>query len=117
MLGKRNGHGSLYKKAEGYRAKEVLVYRGGWKNDIYHGQGTLFWATGVDPNGQTPGGGGSSNPPKVTANVGTPKEEMEMPSVIHFVGRFRKGVLHGRGMEFDERGDKVCIIPLLLRKC
>ena len=120
-VGKKFGHGSLYRKAEGYRAKERLVYRGGWKNDVYHGQGTLFWcdeATAVENNApgstgapSTSGTAPSIAPPKPPVHPNNnPKDDTEVPSVIHFVGRFRNGFLHGRGIEFDNRGEKVDIL-------
>lgn len=93
--GRRSGSGSLYRKAEGYRAKERLIYRGGWKNDQFNGQGSLFWEE-------------ADLAPPTTPGKPVPKDEgVEIPSVIKFVGRFRNGVLHGRGTGFDERGDKV----------
>lgn len=106
--GRRTGIGSLYRKAEGYSAKEKLVYRGGWKNDLQHGQGTLFWED------VAPESSGSKIPLPPSASVmAAAKEAKESASgsnntnPIRYVCRFRNGLLHGRGTEFDNRGEKV----------
>jgi hypothetical protein len=43
ITGKRNGTGTLYFKPEGYECPEKILYRGTFKDDVYHGQGALFW--------------------------------------------------------------------------
>ena len=35
--------GSMYHKAEGYFEELSLLYRGGWKDDLYSGHGSLYW--------------------------------------------------------------------------
>lgn len=67
---------------------ERLVYRGGWKANLQHGQGTLFWDVSAEKEGAEPG---------------------SAEGVIRFVGRFRRGLLHGRGTEFNERGEKIYV--------
>ncbi len=37
MTGARSKQGSLYFKAEGYHETSHLLYRGGWKDNLYHG--------------------------------------------------------------------------------
>ena len=41
--GQRSGQGKLYCKKEGYESKEYLLYKGIFKNNAYHGAGTLYW--------------------------------------------------------------------------
>ena len=41
--GKRHNQGVLYFKPEGYETTEKQLYRGSFKNDMYHGHGTLYW--------------------------------------------------------------------------
>jgi hypothetical protein len=72
--GKRNNQGVLYFKPEGYETVEKQLYRGSFKNDRYHGHGTLYWP-GQDS--------------------------------IQYIGRFKAGAKHGRGIEFDEQGRKI----------
>jgi hypothetical protein len=64
----------LYFKPEGYETVEKQLYRGSFKNDRYHGHGTLYWP-GQDS--------------------------------IQYIGRFKAGAKHGRGIEFDEQGRKI----------
>eukprot|EP01035_Chromulina_nebulosa_P020106 gene20106-26105_t len=71
--GRRTGPGTIYFKPEGYLSAERIIYRGGFKNNQYHGHGTLYWP-GTD--------------------------------VLRYVGRFNKGEMHGRGIEFDKNGLK-----------
>jgi len=72
--GKRTGQGVLFFKPEGYEIEEKQLYRGTFKNDMYHGHGTLYWP-GQDS--------------------------------IQYIGRFKGGMKHGRGIEFDEQGKKI----------
>lgn len=72
--GKRHNQGVLYFKPEGYEMVEKQLYRGSFKNDRYHGHGTLYWP-GQDS--------------------------------IQYIGRFKAGLKHGRGIEFDEQGRKI----------
>jgi hypothetical protein len=72
--GKRHNQGVLYFKPEGYEMVEKQLYRGSFKNDRYHGHGTLYWP-GQDS--------------------------------IQYIGRFKAGLKHGRGIEFDEHGRKI----------
>lgn len=72
--GKRCNQGVLYYKPEGYESVEKQLYRGSFKNDRYHGHGTLYWP-------------GSDS--------------------IQYIGRFKAGQKHGRGIEFDENGHKI----------
>ena len=74
LIGKRFNQGVLYFKPEGYEMTEKQLYRGSFKNDLYHGHGTLYWP-------------GSEN--------------------IQYIGRFKGGMKHGRGIEFDELGHKI----------
>jgi hypothetical protein len=41
--GERNGQGAVYFKSEGYLEKEKLLYKGSFKNNFFHGHGTLYW--------------------------------------------------------------------------
>lgn len=75
---KRTGQGSLYVKQEGYMERETLFYRGGFKNGVFQGHGTLYW----------PGG--------------EPGAER-----LCYMGRFKGGLRHGRGVEFDQNGKKI----------
>lgn len=43
MAGNRHGQGSVYFKAEGYLEVEKLLYKGSFKNNYFHGHGTLYW--------------------------------------------------------------------------
>eukprot|EP00601_Ochromonadales_sp_CCMP2298_P009776 CAMPEP_0173269114 /NCGR_PEP_ID=MMETSP1142-20121109/30703_1 /TAXON_ID=483371 /ORGANISM="non described non described, Strain CCMP2298" /LENGTH=873 /DNA_ID=CAMNT_0014205433 /DNA_START=275 /DNA_END=2895 /DNA_ORIENTATION=- len=72
--GNRTGQGVLFFKPDGYEMEEMQLYRGSFKNDMYHGHGTLYWP-------------------------GTDK--------IQYIGRFKAGMKHGRGIEFDEQGRKI----------
>eukprot|EP00981_Chlorochromonas_danica_P003332 scaffold644_cov168-Ochromonas_danica.AAC.24 len=72
--GQRHGQGVLFYKAEGYMETEKQLYRGNFKNNLYHGHGTLYY----------PG-----------------------TEVIAYIGRFKEGKRHGRGIEFDNQGMKV----------
>ena len=126
--GKRDGNNkrydidSLYRKAEGYAAKEHLIYRGGWKNDLQHGQGTLFWEdTSVDITTSSSKGKSKKLPTSTEAaaaiaasSSGSNSDNNSNDEIIHYVCRFRHGKLHGRGTEFDERGDKVSAATLVL---
>ena len=38
VLGQRSRNGSLYFKPEGYHETSKLLYRGGWKDNLYHGK-------------------------------------------------------------------------------
>jgi hypothetical protein len=105
----RDGLGSLYRKAEGYSAKERLVYRGGWKNGLQHGQGTLFWEDNPPSSDSGSGSKGNAN-----ANAAAVSEN---GPIIRFVGRFRNGLLHGRGTEFDDRGEKVSYLHYIALTC
>jgi len=67
--------GELFRKDEGYKEKEYLVYRGSFKKDLFHGHGTSYF-----PHGESG------------------KE------VIQYSGRFHTGDKHGRGTEFNIRG-------------
>jgi len=71
--GKRCSQGVLFYKPEGYEMQEMQLYRGTFKNDLYHGHGTLYW-----PGTET----------------------------VQYIGRFKDGLRHGRGLYFDERGCK-----------
>ena len=42
-LGRKRGRGILYRKEKGYDRKEMVSYRGNFKDDVYFGQGTLYW--------------------------------------------------------------------------
>ena len=88
--GSRSGNGVLYHKPEGYLSKEQILYRGGFKNGQYNGYGTLYYE--------------KSNNNKTTE--GTDSSTEEQP-VLHYVGRFRDGLMHGRGILFNEKGQKV----------
>jgi len=72
--GKPSGQGSMFVKQQGYDAREMLLFRGGFKNGKYQGHGTLYWP-------------------------GSDK--------LRYVGRFKNNQKHGRGVEFDEAGNKV----------
>jgi hypothetical protein len=41
--GNKNGQGTLFRKPEGYTALERIVYKGGFKQDLYNGRGSLYW--------------------------------------------------------------------------
>lgn len=41
--GSRSGQGELYYKPEGYLSEERLLYRGGFKYDVFDGHGILSW--------------------------------------------------------------------------
>ena len=71
----------MYFKPEGYEMVEKQLFRGSFKNDRYHGHGTLYWP-------------GQDN--------------------IQYIGRFKAGLKHGRGIEFDENGRKIYQGLLLL---
>eukprot|EP01038_Epipyxis_sp_PR26KG_P015838 gene15838-21459_t len=73
-LGSRVGQGVIFFKPEGYLQVERQLFRGSFKNNAYHGHGTLYWP-GTD--------------------------------VIRYTGRFKTGMRHGRGIEFDNNGAKV----------
>jgi hypothetical protein len=72
--GKRTGQGVIYFKPEGYLQEEKQLYRGSFKNNVYHGHGTLYY-----PGTET----------------------------IAYIGRFKEGLRHGRGIEFDLQGRKI----------
>lgn len=120
FAGKRNGYGSLFKKAVGYNTKEQLIYRGGWKNDLQHGQGTMFYYEDDVTNNKnntattTTTSGNNNNNKTIAIPNGNKANDSSNNSTsttienkIHFVGRFRYGKLHGRGTEFDRKGEKV----------
>jgi hypothetical protein len=72
--GQRHGQGTLFYKPEGYDQVEKQLYRGSFKNNLYHGHGTLYYP-GMD--------------------------------TIAYIGRFKEGFRHGRGIEFDQLGNKI----------
>ena len=43
ITGMRHGAGALYFKPEGFDAQEKLLYRGTFKDNVFHGQGALYW--------------------------------------------------------------------------
>jgi len=87
--GLRCGSGVLYHKPEGYLSKEQILYRGGFKNGQYTGYGTLYYE--------------KTNNTKAT-NVDDTNNEQP---TLHYVGRFKDSLMHGRGILFNELGQKV----------
>ena len=93
--GKRYRQGSVYYKAEGYFEELHLLYRGGWKNDLYSGHGSLYWS-------------GSAN----LKYVGRFKEGVfngsgtlySQEGEKTYSGQFREGVKEGRGEEYSKEG-------------
>lgn len=73
-FGNRTRQGTLYFKAEGYHELEHVLYTGSWKENLYDGNGTLYY-----PGTET----------------------------VCYVGRFKAGRRHGRGMEMDHQGRKI----------
>ena len=43
LNGVRHGQGILFHKPEGYEHAEKVLYRGTFKDNVYHGQGALYW--------------------------------------------------------------------------
>ena len=106
---KRQGKGELYYKLEGYiespprkeggkivheKRREVLLYRGRFKDDLYNGMGTLFWPetghkryVGLFKAGHQNGRG----------------IEFDVNGIKVYKGSFRKGLRHGRGSEYAAR--------------
>jgi hypothetical protein len=72
--GYRYGQGVIFYKPEGYLCEEKQLYRGSFKNNVYHGHGTLYYP-GTD--------------------------------TIAYIGRFKEGLRHGRGIEFELSGKKI----------
>lgn len=116
--GLRHGNGSFYRKTLGYLSKEKLIYRGGWKNGLQHGSGTLFWAASLFPdsnvNDNTSVDGsvnGISNANQNNPAMPPPPPEVAESSqdFIRLVGRFRHGFIHGRGAEFNVENNKVLL--------
>lgn len=91
--GLRTGQGILFYKPEGYMQEERQLYRGSFKNGLYHGHGTLYFP-GAD----------------VIAYIGRFKEGMKHGRGIEFdisghkiyQGTFRDDKREGRGEEFSE---------------
>mmetsp|Transcript_2478 Transcript_2478/g.2439 ORF Transcript_2478/g.2439 Transcript_2478/m.2439 type:complete len:381 (-) Transcript_2478:1174-2316(-) len=92
-LGQRSRNGSLYYKPEGYHETSKLLYRGGWKDNLYHGHGTLYWVGssnlkyfGRFKNGQFQG-------------IGT---LFDQDGEKIYFGNFREGHKDGRGEEYSK---------------
>jgi hypothetical protein len=89
--GTRTGQGILFYKPEGYMQEEKQLYRGSFKQGLYHGHGTLYYP-GSD----------------VIAYIGRFKEGMKHGRGIEFdrsghksyQGTFREDKREGRGEEF-----------------
>lgn len=91
--GKRYGQGVLYFKPEGYLVEEKQLYRGSFKNNLYHGHGTLYYS-------------GTES----IAYIGRFKEglrhgrgiEFDLQGKKIYSGTFREDKREGRGEEFQE---------------
>mmetsp|Transcript_3291 Transcript_3291/g.5126 ORF Transcript_3291/g.5126 Transcript_3291/m.5126 type:complete len:745 (+) Transcript_3291:67-2301(+) len=91
--GQRSRNGSLYYKPEGYHETAKLLYRGGWKDNQYHGHGTLYWVGssnlkyfGRFKNGQFHGSGSL----------------FDQDGEKIYTGFFREGLKDGRGEEYSK---------------
>ena len=90
--GHRTRQGTLYHKEEGYDEKEHILYTGSWKEDVYDGNGTLYYP-GTD----------------IICYVGRFKKgkrrghgvEMDKQGRKIYSGGFRDDLRDGRGEEFD----------------
>lgn len=92
--GQRHGQGTVYAKPEGYEKEEKQLYRGSFKNGLFHGHGTLYWP-GKDTYryiGRFKGG--------VRHGRGI---EFDNLGVKIYKGTFRDDKREGRGEEFYER--------------
>lgn len=96
--GQRHGQGVIHYKPEGYLLEEKQLYRGSFKNNLYHGHGTLYF-----PGTET------------IAYMGRFKDGLRHGRGIEFddhgrkayQGTFRDDKREGRGEEFDEMGSKI----------
>jgi len=105
--------GELFYKPEGFKSKEYIVYHGGFKNDKYHGHGTLFWPKPKDEVNlenvhktyleKAPGTRGTDVLP--ITKVQDILHKQGTADIVQYVGRFRAGLKHGRGTEFNEKGN------------
>ena len=112
----RMGSGVLYLKPEGYESTEKVLYRGTFKDNKYHGQGTLYWPSNhKDPELEKVEkknniSAGVNIIRGIDFNQADKLEHKESPNAdpkLKYVGRFKDGLEHGRGMLFDSRGNKV----------
>ena len=94
--GHRIGQGKLYAKKQGYESKEYLLYKGVFKDNKFHGMGTLYYEestiaryTGRFRSGLMHGRGTEFAP------QGTPTNP-----IILYVGTFRNNEREGRGVEY-----------------
>ena len=88
---KRHGKGELFSKPEGYLSKEMLLYRGGFKDDLYQGLGTLYWTETGHKKYVGRFRLGKQNGQGIEFDAGGHK---------CYKGSFRKGERHGRGNEY-----------------
>lgn len=92
--GRRHGQGLVFFKPEGYMMEERQLYRGSFKNGLYHGHGSLYH----------PG-------TEVIAYIGRFKEGLKHGRGIEFdvagqkiyQGTFRDDKREGRGEEFQDK--------------
>eukprot|EP01036_Dinobryon_divergens_P027146 gene27146-35870_t len=89
--GERNGQGAVYFKSEGYLEKEKLLYKGSFKNNFFHGHGTLYWPGTEILQYSGRFKRGFKNGRGIEFDTGGKK-------VYH--GTFRENVREGRGEEF-----------------
>lgn len=91
--GRRVGQGTIYYKPEGYLSEEQILFRGGFKDNQYHGHGNLYW-----PGTSTPRFIGRLKKGE-THGYGL---EFDKTGQKVYQGSFRHGSREGRGEEFVE---------------
>jgi hypothetical protein len=91
-FGKRYRQGSLLHKDEGYFEELCLLYRGGWKDDLYSGHGSLYW-----PGSSTLRYLGRFKAGQFSGSGTLYSQEGERV----YAGQFREGLKEGRGEEYS----------------